>query len=40
MTQGLTKAEQIYQNRDRKAKELKAEGKKIIGYLCSVTLWT
>jgi benzoyl-CoA reductase subunit C len=37
MTQGLIKAEQIYQNRDRKAKELKAEGKKIIGYLCSFT---
>jgi bzd-type benzoyl-CoA reductase N subunit len=37
MTQGLAKAEQIYQNRDRKAKELKAEGKKIIGYLCSFT---
>ncbi len=37
MTQGLTKAEQIYQNRDRKAKKLKAEGKKIIGYLCSFT---
>jgi benzoyl-CoA reductase subunit C len=37
MTQGLAKAEQIYQNRDRKAKELKSEGKKIIGYLCSFT---
>jgi len=37
MTPGLAKAEQIYQNRDRKAKELKAEGKKIIGYLCSFT---
>lgn len=37
MTQGLAKAEQIYQNRGQKAKELKAEGKKIIGYLCSFT---
>jgi benzoyl-CoA reductase subunit C len=37
MTQGLAKAEQIYQNRDRKAKKLKSEGKKIIGYLCSFT---
>ena len=37
MSQGLIKAEQIYQNRDRRAKELKAQGRKIIGYLCSFT---
>ena len=37
MTPGLARAEQIYQNRNQKAKELKAEGKKIIGYLCSFT---
>jgi benzoyl-CoA reductase subunit C len=37
MTPGLAKAEQIYQNRGQKAKELKAEGRKIIGYLCSFT---
>jgi len=30
---GLSKAKQIYQDRTRRAKELKAEGKKIIGYL-------
>ena len=37
MTPGLARAEQIYQNRNQKAKELKTEGKKIIGYLCSFT---
>jgi len=37
MTQGLAKVEQIYQHRDRKAKELKSQGRKIIGYLCAFT---
>lgn len=32
---GLAKARDIYQNRDRRARELKAEGKKVIGYLCT-----
>ncbi|MFQ5996755.1 MAG: 2-hydroxyacyl-CoA dehydratase subunit D [Dehalococcoidales bacterium] len=30
---GLNRAKEIYQNRTRRVKELKAEGKKIIGYL-------
>ncbi|MBA7655220.1 Benzoyl-CoA reductase subunit C [subsurface metagenome] len=30
---GLSKAKQIYQDRTRRAKELKTEGKKVIGYL-------
>jgi len=37
MVQGLSSAEQIYQDRSQRAKELKAEGKSIIGYLCSFT---
>ncbi len=31
---GLARAKETYLNRDRRAKELKAEGKKIVGYLC------
>ncbi len=31
---GLSNAEKIYQDRCRRAKELKAEGKGIIGYIC------
>jgi bzd-type benzoyl-CoA reductase N subunit len=31
---GLARAKEIYQDRPRRAKELKAEGKKVIGYLC------
>ncbi len=31
---GLAAAKEIYQNRDRRARELKGEGKNIIGYLC------
>lgn len=31
---GLAKVHEIYQNRDFRAKELKKQGKKIIGYLC------
>ena len=31
----LVKARDIYENRDRRARELKAEGKKVIGYLCA-----
>ena len=31
---GLIKAKEIYQNRKQRARELKAEGKTIIGYLC------
>ena len=33
-SKGLARAKEIYQNPDRRVKELKAEGKKIIGYLC------
>jgi len=31
---GLTRVKEIYQDRYQRAKELKAEGKKVIGYLC------
>jgi benzoyl-CoA reductase subunit C len=37
MFQGLARVEQIYQDRGQRAKELKAEGRKVIGYLCSLT---
>jgi len=37
MSEGLARAEQIYQDRGQRARELKDEGKKIIGYLCSFT---
>ena len=33
-SKGLTRAKEIYQDRPRRAKELRAEGKKVIGYLC------
>lgn len=31
---GLDKARDIYSNRDRRVKELRAQGKQVIGYLC------
>jgi len=31
--QGLSRVKEIYQDRTRRAKELKAEGRKVIGYL-------
>jgi benzoyl-CoA reductase subunit C len=31
---GLAKARQIYREKDERAKELKAQGKKILGYMC------
>ena len=34
MTEGPARVEEIYQDRGRRAKQLKAEGKKIVGYLC------
>jgi len=34
VTEGLAQVEDIYQDRGRRAKQLKAEGKKIVGYLC------
>jgi benzoyl-CoA reductase subunit C len=37
MIQGLARVEQIYRDRSQRAKELKAGGKSIIGYLCSFT---
>ncbi len=33
-SQGLARAQEIYRNRDQRVKELKAEGKKVFGYLC------
>ena len=33
-SKGLARVREIYQNRSRRAKELKAEGKKIVGYTC------
>lgn len=33
-TQGLTRVREIYQDRAQRAKELKAEGRSIAGYLC------
>ena len=33
-SRGLARAKQIYQNRDKRARELKAQGKRIMGYLC------
>ena len=32
--ESLAKLKELYQNRDRRARELKSEGLKIIGYLC------
>ncbi|MFC2036307.1 2-hydroxyacyl-CoA dehydratase, partial [Chloroflexota bacterium] len=34
VSQGLTRAKQIYQERDKRVKELRSEGKKVMGYLC------
>lgn len=31
---GLARARELYQNRSQRAKELKAEGKKVMGYFC------
>ncbi len=31
---GLARVQELYQDRPQRVKELKAEGKKIIGYLC------
>ncbi|MDO8687259.1 MAG: 2-hydroxyacyl-CoA dehydratase family protein [Dehalococcoidales bacterium] len=33
-SKGLARAQEIYQNRDQRAKELKAEGKTVMGYFC------
>jgi benzoyl-CoA reductase subunit C len=33
-SKGLTRVKDIYQNRDQRVKELKAEGKTVMGYLC------
>jgi len=33
VTEGLSRAKEIYQNRDQRARELKNDGKKLIGYL-------
>ena len=33
-SKGLVRAEEVYHNRSQRAKELKQEGKRIIGYLC------
>jgi bzd-type benzoyl-CoA reductase N subunit len=34
-SKGLTKVKEIYQDRPRRVKELKAEGRKVVGYLCT-----
>lgn len=34
-SKGLTTVKEIYQDRPRRVKELKAEGRKVIGYLCT-----
>ena len=34
VSKGIEKANQLYQNRAERAKELRREGKKIVGYLC------
>ena len=34
MTQGLDWAKRLYQNRDQRARELRNEGKKVMGYIC------
>jgi bzd-type benzoyl-CoA reductase N subunit len=33
-TKGLARVQELYENRDMRAKELKAEGKKVMGYMC------
>ena len=33
-TEGLAKVREIYQDRAQRAKELKAEGRNVVGYLC------
>jgi len=33
-TKGLSRVKELYQNRPKRVKELKAEGRKVIGYLC------
>jgi len=37
MTGGLAVAEDVYRDRSRRARELAAEGKKVIGYFCALT---
>ena len=37
MNSALAQVEQIYRSRSQKARELKAEGKQVVGYLCSFT---
>ena len=34
VSKGLTRAREIYYDRTRRVKELKAEGKKVVGYVC------
>jgi len=36
-SQGLATIERIYQDRGRRARELKSEGRNVVGYLCSLT---
>lgn len=33
---GLALAQELYEQRDRRAKDLKKEGKKVVGYMCSL----
>lgn len=34
MPKGLARAKELYENRDQRAKELRGDGKKVMGYIC------
>ena len=34
-TTAIVRAKELYENRDHRAKELKSQGRKIIGYVCA-----
>ena len=35
MSRGLARAKELYEDRGRRARELKSEGKKVVGYICA-----
>jgi benzoyl-CoA reductase subunit C len=37
MSAGMARVEEVFRDRSRRAKELKGEGRKVIGYLCTFT---
>jgi benzoyl-CoA reductase/2-hydroxyglutaryl-CoA dehydratase subunit BcrC/BadD/HgdB len=37
MNAGMARVEEVFRDRSRRAKELKGEGRKVIGYLCTFT---